>query len=169
MMGSASTNPNAPAFIIKSVFQKYDKNGDGHIGAAELMELAYDLGYYMTGQQSQDVIKALDKDGSGHINFDEFLVWWKQNDKFHLFENKDKLQKVQIAVKAFRKLDKDNSGSINIHEFNIFFKETCVPGGAFSPAQESQSLSAFKQADKDGDGHIQWNEFHELLEKLGVV
>eukprot|EP01120_Amphizonella_sp_Union-15-10_P008914 TRINITY_DN3293_c0_g1_i1.p1 TRINITY_DN3293_c0_g1~~TRINITY_DN3293_c0_g1_i1.p1 ORF type:complete len:171 (-),score=30.64 TRINITY_DN3293_c0_g1_i1:24-536(-) len=162
-------DPNAPIIIVKSIFAKYDKNADQKINPAELMELAYDLGYYMTKEHSTSLLKTLDTDGDDHISFDEFLNWWKQHDKFKLMENPSKLKKIHEAVKAFRKLDVNNDGSIDVHEWHIFWAAFVSDGKSFTPEEEKKSLAIYKLVDKDGDGLVQWNEFHDLLEKHGLV
>mmetsp|Transcript_8393 Transcript_8393/g.9362 ORF Transcript_8393/g.9362 Transcript_8393/m.9362 type:complete len:123 (+) Transcript_8393:228-596(+) len=122
----------------------------------------------MTKDQSIAAVKEIDKDGDGHIDFEEFIAWWRKHDKFHILDNLEKLKRVQEAVKAFRKIDADNSGAIDIHEWNIFW-ESMVSSSAWTAAEEIKAREAYKEADKDGDGLLQWNEFVDLLVSMGVV
>lgn len=51
--------------------QKYDKNGDGFLGADEVVKLAADLGFgKVTLDQAKNMIAVVDKNGDGKIGFE---------------------------------------------------------------------------------------------------
>jgi len=57
-------------------FCKLDKNGDGHVSAAELVEA---LG--KDGSVAKEFIKEVDKNGDGFVDYDEFLSLWLKEDR----------------------------------------------------------------------------------------
>lgn len=58
---------------LKECFQSLDSDGSGAIGIEELEDPLIGLGLADTRQQVQDMIDIVDEDGSGQIEFDEFL------------------------------------------------------------------------------------------------
>ncbi|CAL5324660.1 unnamed protein product [Camellia sinensis] len=58
---------------IKEAFELFDTDGSGTIDAKELNVAMRALGFEMTGEQIDQMIADVDKDGSGAIDFDEFV------------------------------------------------------------------------------------------------
>ncbi len=58
---------------LKECFASLDSDGSGAIGIEELEDPLIGLGLADTRQQVQDMIDIVDEDGSGQIEFDEFL------------------------------------------------------------------------------------------------
>eukprot|EP01133_Synstelium_polycarpum_P002657 gene2657-3065_t len=58
---------------FKKTFGQFDENGDGSISAVELTKIMNALGEKLSGIQVRDMIKEVDTDGSGAIEFEEFL------------------------------------------------------------------------------------------------
>ncbi|EGG17320.1 actin bundling protein [Cavenderia fasciculata] len=58
---------------FKEQFNKFDENGDGSISAVELTKILNALGEKVTGLQVRDMIKEVDTDNSGSIEFEEFI------------------------------------------------------------------------------------------------
>ena len=63
---------------LKSFFARYDKNGDGVIDPSELRSLLKDLGEDVGDDKFKDLMKEMDTDNSGAIDFDEFSVAMKR-------------------------------------------------------------------------------------------
>lgn len=59
------------------MFDRFDSNGDGQLNAKELALLCADLGHDLTDKQLRLAVKSLDADGSGSIDFDEFMKWFE--------------------------------------------------------------------------------------------
>eukprot|EP00030_Apusomonadida_sp_AF-17_P007613 a842136_521.p1 GENE.a842136_521~~a842136_521.p1 ORF type:complete len:576 (-),score=280.96 a842136_521:53-1741(-) len=60
--------------ILRSFFQRYDRDNSGTIDAGELILLLNDLGEQPTKEEVAALMVDLDKDASGNIDFDEFTV-----------------------------------------------------------------------------------------------
>ena len=55
-------------------FNEYDEDKSGTVEAKELKSVLSKCGIEMTDGQVVDMIKEVDKDGSGNLDFDEFLM-----------------------------------------------------------------------------------------------
>jgi len=73
------TNPWLPLLSpeqiveINGAFRQFDRNGDGHISVAEIHTVMRNLGYPMTMEKAAQIAASVDADGSGAIEFDEFV------------------------------------------------------------------------------------------------
>ena len=63
--------------LARAMFDRFDSNGDGQLNAKELALLCADLGHDLTDKQLRLAVKSLDADGSGSIDFDEFMKWFE--------------------------------------------------------------------------------------------
>ena len=84
---------------FKKAFSKFDKNCDGHISSSELAEVMKGLSVSMTDQQVQDMLKEVDSDNNGSIEFDEFCSYMLNKlNKAKQPPNLDELRKRTFAV-----------------------------------------------------------------------
>jgi len=65
---------------IQGAFDVFDADGSGSIDAKEFQSLCFEIGEVMSTSQVRTAIKAIDRDGSGQIEFDEFAMWWVTTD-----------------------------------------------------------------------------------------
>ncbi len=63
------------------MFELLDKDGGGSIDAGEIHSVMNDLEIDITKGEIRNVLKDLDEDGNGEIDFDEFLYAMSQTDK----------------------------------------------------------------------------------------
>ena len=87
-----------------------DTNGDGSIS---LLELKASLKGSASGDKIYNMLKAADTDGSGEIDYTEFLAATIDP---KIFMREDYLKT------AFRMFDKDGSGKIDAQEIAVFLK-----------------------------------------------
>ncbi|KAL8464347.1 hypothetical protein ACS0TY_034030 [Phlomoides rotata] len=57
---------------LKEAFELYDQDHDGKISAEELHLILTRLGEHCTVQDCAGMIKSVDSDGDGYVNFEEF-------------------------------------------------------------------------------------------------
>lgn len=58
---------------IRTAFLLFDKDRSNTIDIQELKDAMKALGIHMTKQQANEMMERIDKDGSGQLDFDEFL------------------------------------------------------------------------------------------------
>ena len=85
---------------IQKVFDRHDADGNGTIDAQELEKVMAELGISLDTGQQAEVLRKLDKDGSGTISMEEYLQWHELYD----------------LQSEFNEFDRDSSGSINKRE-----------------------------------------------------
>ncbi|XP_785552.4 calmodulin-alpha-like, partial [Strongylocentrotus purpuratus] len=60
---------------ITNEFRKFDKDGNGFIGAAELKTVMKSFGVPLTDKEVAKIFKEADKNGDGKVNYEEYKKW----------------------------------------------------------------------------------------------
>eukprot|EP00829_Urostomides_striatus_P014491 TRINITY_DN4306_c0_g1_i3.p1 TRINITY_DN4306_c0_g1~~TRINITY_DN4306_c0_g1_i3.p1 ORF type:complete len:484 (-),score=139.28 TRINITY_DN4306_c0_g1_i3:11-1462(-) len=113
--------------VLQQTFMALDKNADGKLSREELLE-GYTTIYGNIEQANQEVeqiMKNVDSDNNGFIDYSEFLM---------ASTNKKKLLSKENLKKAFDLFDKDSSGTISADEV-----KTCLLYTSPSPRDLSTS------------------------------
>ncbi|GMF11246.1 unnamed protein product [Phytophthora lilii] len=149
--------------LAREQFAHYDTDASGSINATELHKLFTNLGEQLTLNNVRDLIKAVDTDGNGEVDFDEFLhLLRKQQDKNQystsltlalLFGPKE-LTKLK---QQFMVLDLDVSGAIDEHELQQLVRKLG------RRADEFDLPAMLREVDADGSGTIGFNEFLQIV------
>merc|ERR1719436_1346067 len=92
-------------------FKAMDSNGDGKLSQAELHDA---LSSRMSPAELDQMIQAIDIDGSGSIDYSEFLA--AAFDRKLLFRE-------DLCLQVFRALDRDSSGTISIEELHALLED----------------------------------------------
>ena len=95
-------------------FKNYDKEGKGEIPSSLLGTVMKNLGHNLKPDQLQEAIEAVDSDGSGWIDFDEFLDLMAKKTK--------EAQDEQELREAFELFDADKTGFIDLHELKVLMR-----------------------------------------------
>ncbi|KAK3222223.1 hypothetical protein Dsin_009248 [Dipteronia sinensis] len=149
LLGSTATTPAPQIQELEHVFKKFDANGDGKISSAELGAIMSSLGYNATDEELQKMMREIDGDGDGFIDFQEFVeLNTKGVDSNEVMENlKD----------AFSVYDIDGNGSITADELYKVFKSL---GEDCTMAECRKMISG---VDRDGNGTIDFEEFKVMM------
>eukprot|EP00644_Phytophthora_capsici_P012200 jgi/Phyca11/119329/e_gw1.38.69.1 len=149
--------------LAREQFANYDTDSSGSINASELHKLFTNLGEQLTLNNVRELIKAVDTDGNGEVDFNEFLqLLRKQQDKNQysaslslalLFGPKE-LTKLK---QQFMVLDLDGSGSIDENELQQLVKKLG------RRAEEFDLPAMLREVDVDGSGSIGFNEFLQIV------
>ena len=121
-------------------FKNYDKENKGEIPSRMLGTVMKNLGHNLKPDQLQEAIEAVDSDGSGWIDFDEFLSLMSKKTK--------EAQDEQELKEAFRVFDKSNTGQIDTNDLKVIFK-------ALDPDMSDGEIEAIiTEVDEDGSGTL---------------
>ena len=131
------------------MFLQLDTSGDGQLSIDEIqngMEQA--LGTLKgSSKDYQDLMRSLDKDGNGVIDYSEFIT--AAIDKAAVL-NKDNLKS------AFKMLDTDDSGMITVDELKAVFD-------AHGDKDEDLWKDIMNEVDKNHDNQINFEEFTDVM------
>ena len=146
-MANALTEEQVNEF--KEAFALFDDDGDGAITSKELGTVMRSLGQDLTEEELKDMIREVDGDGSGTIEFPEFLLMMARSAKGVDIEEE--------LREAFKLFDKDGNGFINAAELKH------VMAGLGEKLTDEEIDEMVKAADVFGDGKISFNEFKMMM------
>jgi calmodulin len=134
---------------FKEAFSLFDEEGNGQLSNKLLITVLRALGNNPTEEEVDFMIKEVDEDGSGTIEFDEFL---------QMMANKmNSINYEKVIWEAFKVYDRDGNGLISGAELRYVLS---TQGPMLTQEEVDDIIS---EADMDGDGHINYYEFMRLL------
>ena len=123
----------------------------GTIEGSELSYVMSKLGETPTEDELQDMIRAVDLNGDGEIDFDEFIGLMR------LRMDERQRDPDEDLRDAFNMFDSDRSGYIDRHEVRSLMKKL-----AQTLSDEEIDL-IMEECDTDGDGEISFEEFKTMM------
>jgi calmodulin len=139
-------------FEFKEAFQIFDKDGDGSITTKELGTVMRALGQNPSEDDINQMIKEVDSDNNGTIDFREFLGLMAKE-----LENGDDSDENFLEI--FRLIDEDKNGKLSPSELRYGI----LRSGKKISKEEIDDM--IKEADMDDDGFIDYNEFSKIINK----
>ena len=112
------------------------------------------LGFEAKNQTIYQMIKDIDKDGSGAIDFDEFLDMMTAK-----MAERDPREEM---LKAFKLFDDDETGKISFKNLKRVAKELG------ENMTDDEIAEMIEEADRDGDGEIGEEEFMRIMRKTNL-
>ncbi|XP_060605591.1 neo-calmodulin-like [Ruditapes philippinarum] len=146
-MSSSSLQKIADEF--REIFKVFDQDGGGTITTKELADVMRGLGQNPTEQELNHMVKMVDSDNDGEVDFDEFVKLIAR-----------KLQSVDVEeeiLEAFRVFDKDGNGSISKDELRVAIRTLG------EKVKEDELDDLMRAADLNGDGQINYSEFVKMI------
>ncbi|XP_033727376.1 neo-calmodulin-like [Pecten maximus] len=134
---------------IRETFELFDSDQDGKLSTAEIENVLDNLGMSTNKGVIDDVIKRLDADENGTVEYDEFEAFIT-NSGF-LKSLPDETDQDMLA--AFQVLDADGDGYITKDELTDFMSRF----GEKKTEEEIQEI--IKESDTNKDGRISYSEF----------
>ncbi|XP_062620981.1 neo-calmodulin-like isoform X2 [Saccostrea cucullata] len=134
---------------FKETFNLFDKDGDGTISTSELAVVMRSLGQNPSDDDIENMLRGVDEDGNGSIDFEEFVLMMAR--KLEKSNTEDEIRE------AFTLFDKDCNGYITVSELRNILTET---GQKIRPEEADELI---KSIDKDGDGKVDYEEFCRMM------
>ncbi|MEG5183524.1 EF-hand domain-containing protein [Microcoleus sp. B4-C3] len=126
-------------------FQVFDADGSGAISSEELGQVMRSLGQSPNETELRDMIKEVDVDLSGSIDFEEFKM-------LMVSQQGDRQSRLKMAFSVF---DEDGSGQITKNELQGVMSQFGLT--------EQELDEIIKEVDHDGDASIDFKEFCKLV------
>ncbi|CAH1788764.1 unnamed protein product [Owenia fusiformis] len=136
----------------RKVFDRLDRDGSGSISSGELKVALEEVGHRPSDEEVQELVKQIDTDGNGEVEWEEFLA---------IFQTKPKKKHTEASLrKAFDKIDKDKSGDLSSNEIRQFFRESGIGKDTLPDSRIDAMVAA---VDINGDGQISFEEFFKMM------
>eukprot|EP00929_Paragymnodinium_shiwhaense_P034288 TRINITY_DN1867_c0_g1_i1.p1 TRINITY_DN1867_c0_g1~~TRINITY_DN1867_c0_g1_i1.p1 ORF type:complete len:543 (-),score=174.27 TRINITY_DN1867_c0_g1_i1:351-1979(-) len=136
---------------LRTLFIQLDVNGDGLLSTDELRQGL--MGCNIPGfgeEQLQELMAGVDADGSGEIDYTEFLA--------ATIEHQSVMQEA-VCRAAFRVFDKDDDGFISPEEL----REALQSQSVVDSFGKDNTAALMSEVDVNGDGQIDFQEFMALM------
>lgn len=142
-------------------FRLMDDNHSMDVDAEELRNGLIDIGLRLSPGEVKELIKCVDKDGSGFVNFDEFLL---------AVRGDINPRREKMIMMAFRVMDRDQSGQITIDDIADVYDVRCDPDVLAGRQSKEDCLRRFL-ANFDGadtDGIVTKDEFMDYYRNISA-
>ena len=154
---------------FRKMFDMFDSDHSGAIGFYEMKNLTKHLGVELSDTELRRSMDAIDENGNGDLEFEEFLAWLRnageQGDQFAILKSRIRAQgtrplsneQIKQLHEVFEHFDADHSGAIDMDELGNVFR---AMGQELS---EAELKALIRQVDDDGSGEIEFDEFLLLM------
>eukprot|EP00727_Mastigamoeba_balamuthi_P013175 m51a1_g8480 putative ef hand domain containing protein (307) ;mRNA; r:518859-520266 len=144
--------------LSKAVFTKYAQDRKG-LTPQEFQVMCMEMGYLLSDEEFTMAIKLLDADHSGSIEYNEFLRFWKTDERFAKLQlSEAKLAELNEMFRLFISFDADGNGTIDQKEFALMHADLTAKGYSRTTTEKE-----WANIDIDGSGFISFNEFVDWL------
>ncbi|XP_030761679.1 troponin C-like [Sitophilus oryzae] len=138
--------------LLKNAFDTFDVDKKGSIGVVMIGTILSMLGIQTTEAMLAEIIAEVDEDGSGELEFAEFVTLAS---RFMVEEDAEAMQ--QELKEAFRLYDKEGNGYITTSTLKEILKE-------LDDKLTSDELDMIiAEIDTDGSGTVDYDEFMEVM------
>lgn len=150
---SAQIITKAERSEIDTVFRALDKAGTGMLNKDVVREgYKEHFGRLVSEEEIDDMFAKVDTDGSGFIDYSEFVV---SAISAKIMTGREKLKAV------FQTFDKDNGGTISKSEIRELFSV-----GQNKKLDPKLVDEIMQEIDENGDGEVSWDEFTNMMLKV---
>ena len=116
---------------IRAIFNLFDSDQRGSISVKEIRNLHLKLGEPMNESEADVAMKELDQDGTGEVNFHQFLYWWyeshKKGKKSTKYTERFKLVNAKLSSEHFnvdRVITQDSGTPYTLeYRLNFYYKQ----------------------------------------------
>jgi len=142
---------------LKEMFIALDADNDGTLTVEEMRQGMVKAGIKDIPPNLMEIMKEVDSDGSGVIDYTEFLA--------ATLSRKQYMQE-DIVWSAFRVFDLDGDGQITREELaQVLSGEAVKDVEAALQVNREEIEKIIAEVDEDGDGQISFQEFFQMMKK----
>ncbi|XP_075255137.1 uncharacterized protein LOC142347875 [Convolutriloba macropyga] len=137
--------------VFQEAFDLFDREHCGSITTDELSIVMRSLDQNPTDSELRDMINEVDADGSGTIEFDEFLTMMVRK-----MQDTNTDEELREAFKIF---DKNGDGKITVSELRLALSEM----GELDSMADDEIEDMMKEVDLNKDGMVDYEEFVKVM------
>lgn len=138
--------------VLRRAFDGFDKDKKGFISPETVNDILRMMGIKVSSTSLKQIIEEIDEDGSGQIEFYEFL---QLSAKFLIEEDEEAMQKE--LKEAFRLYDKEGNGYITTQTLKEILHELD------QRLTEEELVGIIDEIDEDGSGTVDFDEFMAMM------
>lgn len=136
---------------FREAFLMLDRDGDGRISWEELGYVMKTLGHKVSETHLKEIMKLIDDNGNGVIDFEEFS---------DMLDKTKSIADPEADLKeAFRVFDLDGDGVITAKELKL------VMHSLGQPVSQPDIDEMMKEADINSDGQVDFSDFVAMMSK----
>jgi len=139
---------------LRETFISLDKDGNGFLTTREMKDGMEKAGLKEIPADLQEILQDVDADGSGQIDYTEFLA---------ATLDKRVYKKEEVCWQAFGVFDLNGDGKISKEELKLVLEH----GEVKSVAGADALAEIMANVDSNGDGHIDFDEFMQMMNDAG--
>lgn len=151
--------PDSDVVRIRGCFEAVDTECTGEIGEEGLGVAFQMMGMKLDAQELHNAFLEVDLDGSGTVEWPEFLFLMSKFGAGESLESKFTEERLAELRQVFEQFDEDGNGSLDAEELALVMRSV----GLVPTMQEIENMIA--EVDADGSGCIEWPEFLFLMSK----
>lgn len=138
--------------MLRKAFDMFDREKKGFIHTNMVGTILRTLGQTFEESDLRELIAEIDQDGSGELEFDEFLALTA---RFLVEEDAEAMQ--EELREAFRLYDKEGNGYINVSDLRDILR------ALDDKLTEDELDEMIAEIDTDGSGTVDFDEFMEMM------
>jgi len=142
---------------LKEAFSLFDSDGDGVVNAIDLGRVMHDLGQDPTYSDLLTMIKEVDADGNGTIDFSEFMSMMALSAKADREAVKKAPEDTVELRTAFKLFDLNSDGYIDTSELKH------IVHTLGNEVSDEEAADILRENDLNGDGKIDYEEFVKMM------
>lgn len=101
---------------LRAMFNRFDSDQSGQIGAEEVGAIAASLGVTLNAAEIEQAMATINSDHTGGVDFEEFYRWWDSGEELAIRMKRGLATEEHKLKDAFRKCDTDRGGSLDQQE-----------------------------------------------------
>jgi Ca2+-binding EF-hand superfamily protein len=154
--------PPEDVVILRETFDAVDPEKTGSVDKVQFGEAMKILRIQFSEDDIEEAIREVDLDGSGMLDWPEFLFLMNRFGSNFSIENKFTEERLKEMRQVFEMFDADNSGTLDIGELrDVMHSIGLAP-------EEWEIRAMIAEVDDDNSGEIEWAEFLYLMSKKTV-
>ncbi|GMT12775.1 hypothetical protein PFISCL1PPCAC_4072 [Pristionchus fissidentatus] len=149
MAGNSEIDPSHAVTELKEAFTRFDADGDGLISTGDIGTVMRQLHFNPTENEIADLVRMVDSDGKGSVDFDGFLELIQSTE---LTGNEE-----EELRKAFKVFDSNDNGFIDADDLRRIMTSM---GETLSEEEVDEMITT---ADTTGTGRIRYEDFIAMM------
>ncbi|KAI5631875.1 EF-hand domain pair domain-containing protein [Phthorimaea operculella] len=137
---------------LRDAFSLFDKDDEGTMSTKDLNQIMRSLGYNLLDAEIKDMLKEVDPEDTGVIDFDQFTAL-----ALRKINSTDNVSEIRDALRAY---DPERTGFITPKDL----RETLLDLGEKFNDEEVEEM--VREADLNADGLVNYHEFLEMMTSI---